>query len=130
MRIIRNVYYRRVILTLGFVSVSLGFIGIFLPLLPTTPFAILAAWCFLRSSRKAHVWLYRQPYFGKALQDWDQHKSISRRSKVIAIISIVISQIVMWTQVPWLGLKIGVTIFLIFVSIYIMTRSERTGSLN
>lgn len=103
---------------------ALGVAGAFLPVLPTTPFLLLAAWCFLQSSPKAHQWLYAQPGLGKALRDWDRNKAISRSTKVVAIAMILISLIVMWVKVQVLWLKILVSAILLTVSVFIITRNE------
>ena len=72
-------------ITLGLLFLLLGGIGIVLPLLPTTPFVILAAACFARSSPKLHGWLLRSELFGPILRDWERNKCISTRIKTLAI---------------------------------------------
>jgi uncharacterized protein len=99
---------------------SLGF----LPLLPTTPFLLLAAWCFLKSSERAHGWIYRQPLFGKALRDWEKNRSIARPTKLIAISMIILSVVFLWSRVNDLWIKYLVTALLLIVSIFISTRNE------
>lgn len=109
----------------GAVSLAVGVIGIFLPLLPTTPFLLLAAWCFVRSSPRAHAWLYRQKVIGPALRDWEERKAISRRAKTQAVSLIVLSAALIWWRVKVLPVKIGVTVLLVAVSAFILTRKER-----
>ncbi len=75
---------------LGFVFVVLGAIGVLLPLLPTTPFLILAAACFARSSEKWHAWLLRNRIFGPMVKDWETKRCINRRVQLVAIASIVV----------------------------------------
>ncbi len=75
---------------LGFVFVVLGAIGVLLPLLPTTPFLILAAACFARSSEKWHAWLLRNRIFGPIVKDWETKRCINRRVQLVAIASIVV----------------------------------------
>ncbi len=73
---------RPLLASLGWFAVALGAIGLFVPLLPTTPFLILAAWCFDRSSPRLHAWLLRQPLLGPLLCDWRAHGVIRLRAKV------------------------------------------------
>lgn len=111
--------------SLGALSLILGLVGLFLPLLPTTPFVLLAAWCFLRSSEKAHQWLHGHGVLGPILRDWEKHRSISRRTKVVAILMILFSIGMIWYRVEILWIKVAVTLFLIGSSIFILTRNEK-----
>lgn len=78
-------------LVLGTISLTLGVIGIALPILPTTPFLLLAAFCYLRSSKRRYEWLIQHPVFGPYVKDYLQHKAIKRKTKVIAITMIWLS---------------------------------------
>lgn len=124
--LIRNPILRHLVFAVGVVSVGLGLLGAFLPVLPTTPFILLAAWCFVRSSQKAHDWLYRQPFFGPALQDWEENRAIARKTKIIAISMIMISLTVMWFKVSNEWVRYFVTALLAAVSAFIVTRNEST----
>ena len=66
---------------LGLIFVGLGTLGVFLPLLPTTPFLLLAAACFARSSPRLHGWLMGSPLLGPLLLDWERHGAIALRAK-------------------------------------------------
>lgn len=124
MAVVKNRIVRICLFSLGILSVGLGTLGVFLPLLPTTPFLLLAAWCFLKSSERAHGWIYRQPLFGKALRDWEKKRSIARPTKVIAISMIILSVMLIWAKVNNLWIRYLVTSLLLFVSIFIFTRNE------
>lgn len=80
---------RLVWLVLGLASVGLGILGAFLPLLPTTPFMLLAAYCFARSSPRLHVWLTTHPTFGPTILNWQAHGAISRRAKRLAAVTML-----------------------------------------
>ncbi|AKJ06077.1 Hypothetical protein AA314_07703 [Archangium gephyra] len=66
-------------------------LGAFLPVLPTTPFLLVALWAFSRSSRRFHHWLYTHPRFGPRLQEWDEHGTVPVPVKVSAVSAMAIS---------------------------------------
>ncbi|MFW6109229.1 MAG: YbaN family protein [archaeon] len=72
-------------LVVGFVSLVLGLIGIPLPILPTTPFILLSAWCFYRSSPKFHEWLINHPRLGPIVDEYADKEGMSRNSKIKAL---------------------------------------------
>lgn len=69
---------------IGCLSVALGVIGAALPLLPTVPFLLLAAFCFARSSARVHDWLLNHPRLGPPIADWRENGAIGRRAKWLA----------------------------------------------
>lgn len=75
---------------LGFLFLGVGVLGIFLPLLPATPFILLSAACFSRSSEKWHRWMLSNETFGPMIRNWEQNRCITRKVKVIAIASMVL----------------------------------------
>ncbi|HVL08431.1 MAG TPA: YbaN family protein [Burkholderiaceae bacterium] len=72
-------------MVLGWLALLAGAIGVFLPVLPTTPFVLLAAACFARGSPRFYFWLSSHRVFGPLLRDWQTHRSIPRRAKQLAI---------------------------------------------
>ncbi len=70
----------------GTISLILGSIGIFLPVLPTTPFLLLSAFCYARSSKKMHKWLLENRFFGKYIYNYVHYKAIDKRTKICALI--------------------------------------------
>ena len=70
---------------LGWLLFGLGFVGAFVPVLPTTPLMLLALWCFSRSSDRFHDWLYTHKIFGPPLQQWQEHRVIPLAAKLIAV---------------------------------------------
>ncbi len=81
----RNPAIRYALLTLGWLSVALGVIGIFLPVLPTTPFLLLAAACFVRSSRSFYLWLIHHRQLGPWIRDYLEGQGIPLKAKVYSI---------------------------------------------
>jgi uncharacterized membrane protein YbaN (DUF454 family) len=76
---------------LGFLFLGLAVLGIVLPILPATPFLLLAAWFFARSSEKWHQWLLANRTFGPLINNWEQHRCITSRTKLVAIASMLIA---------------------------------------
>jgi uncharacterized membrane protein YbaN (DUF454 family) len=74
----------------GLVCVGLAYLGALLPGLPTTPWVLLASYCFARSSPRLERWLKRSPFFGRLLHDWETHRGIRRPVKVVAVLLVVI----------------------------------------
>lgn len=117
----------RVLLILaGWLCLLLGLLGVFLPLLPTTPFAILAAFLFSKGSVRLHRWLLAQPYLGPSIREWEQHGIIRRRAKVLATVLIValFSYTLGFVEVP-LAVKAIVAAIGVGVLAFIWTRPDR-----
>ena len=76
---------------LGTLFVLLGVLGIFLPVLPTTPFLLLATACYARSSRRIYHWLLHHPHFGPLIREWREHRSMPYRAKRKALLLIALS---------------------------------------
>jgi uncharacterized membrane protein YbaN (DUF454 family) len=82
---------RTVYKPLGFVFLFLGLLGIPLPVLPSTPFILLSAWFFARSSEKWHRWLLQSDLFGPMIHNWEQQRCISRRTKTVALVAMALA---------------------------------------
>ncbi len=77
--------YRLILIGLGFVFIGLGILGVFLPVLPTTPFLLLAAACFARSSKKFYNWLLNHKIFGAYIKNYREHRAITLRGKIMSL---------------------------------------------
>lgn len=107
----------------GWTMFILGFIGAFLPVLPTTPLMILALWGFSNGSESIHNWLYTHPRFGPSLQQWDQHRVIPFKAKMTAIImmSISASYLIFFSQAPNIVIIISLGLML-FGILYVLSK--------
>lgn len=97
-------------LVLGLVFVGLGFVGAFVPLMPTTIFLILAAACFTRSSPRLEGWLLNHPRFGPTLRAWRAEGAVPRRAKIAACLGMAAGYGLFWWAVRpglWLGLAVA-----------------------
>jgi uncharacterized membrane protein YbaN (DUF454 family) len=81
---------RRLYLAAGLAFVGLAAAGTVLPVLPTTPFALVASYCFARSSPRLERWLRRTPLFGPLIRDWEAHRGIRPRAKAVAVAMVVV----------------------------------------
>jgi len=118
--------FRFVFLAIGFLCVGLGVLGAFLPLLPTTPFLLIALWAFSRSSRRFHHWLYTHPRFGPRLQAWNEHGVIPLRVKLTSLSAMSGSFVFMAfvLRVKWHVLAAAGLIMLIGAT-YVLSRPSR-----
>ncbi|CAA6813551.1 MAG: Unknown protein [uncultured Sulfurovum sp.] len=77
-------------LLLGLSCLGLAFLGVILPLLPTVPFLLLAAFFFAKSSEKLHTWLINHQLFGTMISDWHDRGAINKRAKYFATLSVLL----------------------------------------
>ncbi len=82
---------RTILIIIGWLAVVLATFGVVLPLLPTTPFLLLAAWCFARSSPRFHHWLLYRSWFGGYLRHWQKYRALPPGTKPKALIFIAIT---------------------------------------
>lgn len=117
-RIRRSLY-----LAAGLLLVGLGFVGAFLPVLPTTPFLILAVACFARSSHRLESWLLDHPGFGPTLRDWRERGAIPRKAKLLALAGMTVGFLLFWLgSHPGPLLMIAVAMLMLTGLVYVFTR--------
>jgi uncharacterized membrane protein YbaN (DUF454 family) len=115
-----------VLFVLGWISFGLGAFGAFVPIIPTTPFMILAAFLFSRSSPRFHAWLLALPIAGPAVRDWNEQRVVSIRAKILCGCMILVSLALLWWRTPVLiELKSFLTVVLLSVCAFVMTRKSR-----
>ena len=101
---------RLVFIGLGFLFTGIGIVGIFVPLLPTTPWLLLASWFFARSSPRFHRWLRTWPLTGPVIRDWETHRGVRLKVKIAAITLLVL---VMGSSIYFGRLGPGLSIMLV-----------------
>ncbi|MBA7476252.1 DUF454 family protein [archaeon] len=110
-----------VYLIIGTLALVLGAIGLFLPVLPTTPFVILAAACYLRSSKRMHAWILQSSLFGETIENYQAGRGLKRATKIRALVlmwaTISISAFFFVDQLIFRGamflVAAGVTVYLL-----------------
>ncbi|WP_421681546.1 YbaN family protein [Stutzerimonas urumqiensis] len=116
----RNPILRYAVLAIGWLAVALGVIGIFLPVVPTTPFLLLAAACFVRSSRRFYDWLVNHPWLGRWLRDYLEGNGIPLRGKIYAIVTMWISIGISCWLVPLFWARAGMLTSAVLVTLYLL----------
>jgi len=108
---------------LGLFFLILGFIGVVLPVVPTTPFILLAAFCFSKGSKKFHNWLLNNKIFGNTIREWEDYKVICLSAKRAATLGIAMLGTTTLILAPvGLVIKSLVVLILVLVLIFIWTR--------
>ena len=122
----RQLARRHLWMALGWASLGLGALGVLLPLLPTTPFLILAAYFFSRSSQRMHAWLLNHRVFGPPIENWRRHRAISTGAKLAALAAMaLILAVSAAANIPAWALAIQAVI-LASVAIFLLTRPTPT----
>lgn len=112
---------KKLLVAFGIISLSLGIIGIFLPVLPTTPFLLLSAWLFSKSSARWHNWLLQHKRLGTYIRQFQEDKSIPLRIKIISIsmlwatisFSAIIAIDPLWLKILLFAIAVGVSIHIL-----------------
>jgi len=121
---------KSILALLGLISLGLGIVGAFLPLLPTVPFVLLSAFLFARSSDRLHNWLITHKIFGQLIRDYHEERGITIQGKVAAIsmmwISNIISIALIINNILWL--QILMSIITLSVTIYILQYKTKRKS--
>lgn len=111
---------------LGWFFFALGVIGALLPVMPTTPFMLLALWAFAQSSERFHNWLYYHRLFGPPLQKWHEHRVIPLTAKLFSVgfMSISLFYVVLYAPMPtWV--KAIIALFMVYGAWFILSKPSR-----
>ena len=120
---ISNRLIRFVLIITGTFFVGLGILGIFLPLLPTVPFLLLAAGCYVKSSKKFYNWLINNKWFGNYLKNYQEKKGVPLKVKILSVSSLWITIIfsvvfivhILFLRIALILITIGVTIHILYI---------------
>lgn len=119
--VVRAVYF-----TLGWLFFALGIIGVLLPVMPTTPFMLLALWAFARSSERFHQWLYHHRLFGPPLQQWSEYRVIPLYAKIMSVSFMSISFVMMlFSPHIILWLKIVIATLMLYGAWFILSKPSK-----
>ena len=119
---------RALYLALAYLCLGLGFIGIFVPGLPTTPFVLVAAWAAARGSARLHRWLHDHHLFGPMVRDWQAHGAVSRRAKWVSTLTMLACSAIFFLTSPrWWMAALG-TAIMACVSVWLWLRPEPPAS--
>ena len=112
---------------IGIFFVGLAILGVILPLLPTTPFLLISAGCFAKASPYLHNKLLQSKLFGQLIKDWQQHKTISKKSKQISLISMLLAGCWSCYMLNSLTLKVLVILLMLGPAIFIYRLPNSTN---
>ncbi|WP_304205592.1 YbaN family protein [Fusobacterium perfoetens] len=112
---------KSIFLFLGLISIIVGTIGIFLPLLPTTPFLLLSLYCFGKSSKKFHNFILENKIFGKYIKDYHEKKGITLKNKLSALLLLSVSMSFSIYKITQIHLRIFLIIVFLGVTYHILS---------
>ena len=123
------------LIAFGFVTLLLGIIGVFLPLLPTTPFLLLSAWAWMKSSRRFYEWLVSNKYLGTYIRNYREKRSITVRHKIITLVILwlgigyaaIFVATRVWLTVLLFAIAVGVTVHLMMLKT-LSTGAKKPGT--
>ena len=109
-------------LLIAYAAVAIGIAGVFLPLLPATPFLLIAVWAGSRGSQRVHDWIFEQPRFARLINDWHEQGAVPLSAKWLATIMMIVSFLTLtWGGANWL-LLLGMAIFFSCIGGFLWTR--------
>ena len=127
---------RPLLITIGTLSVALGVVGMFIPILPTTPFLLLAAACYARSSERFLHWLLNNRWFGTYIRNYREGRGMPRSTKVLTLLALWVTLALSatlatpawWIRILLLAVGVGVTIHLLGTKTYVAEREPDGGT--
>ncbi len=114
---------RRLYFGCGIVCLALAAVGIALPIMPTVPFMLLAAFCFARSRPEWAQRLYNDPIYGAQMRNWRDRRAIGRKAKISAIAAMAAGVVFTWLSIGWPWVLVSIAV-LVICGTWIATRPE------
>lgn len=111
---------RLLLISMGWLSLGLACLGIVLPLLPTTPFLLVTAWCFAKSSPRFHEWLLYRSWFGGYIRHWQQHKGLPPGAKLKAVSFVLVTFALSLWFVPLWWVRVLLLVILVVLLTFLM----------
>ena len=109
-------------LVLAYICTAIGVAGVFLPLLPATPFLLVAIWAASRGSQRVHDWIYSQPLFARLINDWREQGAVPLNAKWLATAMMILSwSFLLWSGYHW-SLLLGMSLFFVGIGTFLWTR--------
>lgn len=107
--------------TIGLLSLGLGILGMALPILPTTPFLLLSAAMFMRSSERLTTWLFNHKVFGAQVRNYFEHKAVDKRSKILAMALLWPTILISAWMIERVWFKVALILIAIAVSAHVLS---------
>lgn len=119
-----------ILLTLGFISLIIGFIGIVIPILPTTPFLLLSSFCFVKSSKGANEWFENTKVYKKHLKSFKEGKGMTLKTKLFILIPVYIMLITLFIWKDILPMRIAIVVVLLIKTVFFIKMPTSKEKLN
>lgn len=112
---------KRLLIIGGTLSLALGILGMALPVLPTTPFLLLTAYCYLRSSRRLYDWVMNQKVLGSYIKNYLEYRAVSARAKAVSLIGLWVSLTISFLLIGSTGVRVILVLVGIGVTAHLLT---------
>lgn len=115
---------RALLVVVGTVALALGVLGIFVPVLPTTPFLLVAAACYARSSERLYAWLLGQPSLGRILSEWRRSRSLPPGVKIRALVAVALAFTISIVVIDNMAVRLGLVAVALVLSWFLWRLPE------
>ncbi|WP_347401879.1 YbaN family protein [Clostridium botulinum] len=113
----RFIIKKVLLLIIGFISLGLGVIGVFLPILPTVPFLLLSSFCFIKSSKRISIWFENTNIYKKHVRSFKENKAMTLKTKLSILIPVYVMLITLFFMKDILAMRIAIVVLLVVKTI-------------